>query len=51
MNLESSLLQDFIDGHLLVDADFARKPHDATGVSKAFWLNMQFRYDNSRESR
>ena len=40
MNLETSLIEDFIDGYLLVDADFARKPHDATGVSKAFWLNM-----------
>lgn len=51
MNLETFSLQAFIDGRFHVDADFARKLHSATGVSKAFWLNMQSKYDKSRESR
>jgi len=51
MNLETFSLQAFIDGRFRVDADFARKLHSATGVSEAFWLNMQSKYDKSRESR
>jgi len=47
MKVKAPLLQDFIDGQIGVNEDFAKKLYSVTGISEQFWLNMQLNYDNS----
>lgn len=47
MEVETDLLQDFINCKTSADEDLAQKLHDATGVSVGCWLNLQSQHDTT----
>lgn len=47
MGIKTTMLQDFINCKFSVDSDFAKRLYSVTGVSVAFWLNLQSHHDNT----